>query len=112
MGIGQKIKQARQLAGLSQEKLAAGINVKRSTLAAWESGRNEPDSDNVKQIAIVCNVSTDYLHEMPQDGDGISPDVRSLAEYIASLPDADRQVMEKILNALRVEADSGKTANS
>lgn len=108
MGIGEKIRHARQNAGMSQEKLADTIQVKRATLAAWEIGRNEPDAETIRNIAIACNVSTDWLHEMPVDFTSMPDDARRLAEKIADLSEHDRQILEKVLAAMAPDAKSAK----
>ena len=38
MTFGEKLKEARKNAGLSQEELAEKISVSRSAVAKWESG--------------------------------------------------------------------------
>lgn len=108
MGIGEKIRHARQNAGMSQEKLAEAIKVKRATLAAWEIDRNEPDADTIRRIALACNVTTDWLHGMPADYSSMTDDARRLAEKIADLPEHDRQVIEKVLAAMATDAKSAK----
>lgn len=100
------------MAGLSQEKLGGILGVQRTTVASWESGRNNPGPDEIKTIAVACNVTADWLLDMPVDMTGLPPDIRQLAEQIATLPNADREVLVKILNALRFEAESGKSSHS
>ena len=108
MGIGEKIRHARQKAGMSQEELADAIQVKRNTLTAWEIGRNEPNAETIRKIALACNVSTDFLLEMPADFSGMADDARRLAEKINDLPEADRQVIEKVLTAMTADQDQTK----
>lgn len=40
--MGERFAKARKHAGLNQEQMAARLNVSASTLAAWESDRNQP----------------------------------------------------------------------
>ena len=61
MTVGEKIKDARQQSGLSQEQLANKLNVSRSAIAKWENNRGMPDVDNLKMISQLLNVSIDYL---------------------------------------------------
>ncbi len=46
---------------LSQQKLADSLGLKKSTLAAWESGRANPSFDDMLKIAKFFNVSTDDI---------------------------------------------------
>lgn len=61
MTFGEKLKQARQNAKLSQEELAVKISVSRSAVAKWETDKGLPDIQNLKNIACALGVSIDYL---------------------------------------------------
>ncbi len=61
MTFGEKLKEARKEAGLSQEQLAEKMSVSRSAIAKWESDKGMPDINNLKAIAQLLNVSIDYL---------------------------------------------------
>ena len=55
MDIGQKLKQARAAAGLTQEQAAGALGVSRQTVSNWENCRSYPD------VAMVLAVSLDEL---------------------------------------------------
>lgn len=61
MTFGEKLKNARKEAGLSQEQLAEKLSVSRSAVAKWEAGNGMPDVDNLKAMASLLNTSIDYL---------------------------------------------------
>ncbi len=61
MTFGEKLKEARKEAKLSQEEFAEKIGVSRSAIAKWESDRGMPDVENLKVIASLLNISVDYL---------------------------------------------------
>lgn len=61
MTFGEKLREARKDAGLSQEEFAEKIGVSRSAVAKWESDRGLPDVGNLKVIASLLNISIDYL---------------------------------------------------
>lgn len=61
MTFGEKIKEARKQAGLSQEQFAEKMNVSRSAIAKWETDKGMPDVNNLKVMAQLLNVSIDYL---------------------------------------------------
>ena len=61
MTFGEKLKNARLDAGYTQEELAARLTVSRAAIAKWESDRGMPDVTNLKALAEVLNVSTDYM---------------------------------------------------
>ncbi len=61
MTFGEKLKNARKQAGLSQEQLAEKMSVSRSAIAKWESDKGMPDVNNLKVMSSLLNVSVDYL---------------------------------------------------
>ena len=61
MTIGEKLKEARKQAGLSQEQLSEKLGVSRSAVAKWETDNGIPDVDNLKALSKLLNVSVDYL---------------------------------------------------
>lgn len=69
MTIGEKIKEARKSAGLTQEQLAEKLMVSRQAITKWESDKGIPDISNLKAISSLLNVSIDYLLENGQDID-------------------------------------------
>lgn len=56
-----KIKEARQLAGISQKELAARIGISPGTLSGYETGAHDPKSDSLLRIADICGVTVDFL---------------------------------------------------
>lgn len=61
MTFGEKLKEARRDAGMSQEELSVKIGVSRSAVAKWETDKGLPDIQNLKTIAAILNISLDYL---------------------------------------------------
>ena len=61
MTFGEKLKEARKNAALSQEQLAEKLSVSRSAIAKWETDKGLPDVNNLKAMAKLLNVSMDYL---------------------------------------------------
>lgn len=61
MTLGEKIKEARKTAGLTQEQLAQKLMISRQAITKWESDKGLPDIQNLKALAELLNVSVDYL---------------------------------------------------
>lgn len=61
MNIGEKIQQLRKANNLSQEQLAAQLEVSRQAISKWELNESTPDTDKIIQISRIFSVSTDYL---------------------------------------------------
>lgn len=59
MSLGEKIKEYRKKAGLSQEQLAEKLCVSRQAVTKWESDRGTPDVENLKSIFAVMKENID-----------------------------------------------------
>lgn len=61
MNMGEKIREARKIQGLSQEQLAEKLSVSRSAVAKWETGKGLPDVGNLKMLSRLLHISVDHL---------------------------------------------------
>ena len=61
MEIGQKLKEARIRAGLTQENVAEKIHVSRQTVSNWENEKSYPDIAVVIELAGLYSLSLDDL---------------------------------------------------
>lgn len=61
MEIGQKLKDKRTNAGLSQEALSERIGVSRQTISSWENNRSYPDIGSILKLSDLYGVSLDEL---------------------------------------------------
>jgi transcriptional regulator with XRE-family HTH domain len=57
----ENLKNLRENAGLSQEKLANQLGVAQQSIHSYERGIYEPDIATLKQLAAFFNTSVDYL---------------------------------------------------
>lgn len=61
MNIGEKIKYLREKSNLSQRQLSMLLNVEPATVSRYELNIRVPNIKIVKQLAMIFNVTTDYL---------------------------------------------------
>ena len=61
MELGTRIKTLRLEKGLSQEALAARLEVSRQAIAKWESGQSKPSTANLLALCGVFGISLDAL---------------------------------------------------
>lgn len=69
MTLGEKLKEARKQAGLSQEQLSEKLGISRSAVAKWETDKGIPDIENLKALSGLLGVSIDYLVDNGEDLD-------------------------------------------
>lgn len=68
MNIADKIKNARNRAGFSQQELADRLHVSRSAVAKWEADKGLPDIENLKAIAKLFGMTVDELVDDEEEG--------------------------------------------
>jgi transcriptional regulator with XRE-family HTH domain len=104
MELGEKIKTLRKQHGLSQEDLAAQVEINPTHLSRLENGRYQPSIEVLRKLAEVLEVSADYL----LSGEGEEPaevQIRNkpLAErvrLIDSLDEADQQALIQVIDSM------------
>ena len=64
MEMGKEIRRLRNDRGLTQEGLAAALNVTAQTVSKWECGNSVPDVQMLPQIAVYFGISIDQLFAM------------------------------------------------
>ncbi|MDR2201924.1 MAG: helix-turn-helix domain-containing protein [Clostridiales bacterium] len=89
--IGERIKEARQAAGITQKRLAAELKLVQQAYSRFETGVFELDYEKLIYIAKRLDVSTDYILGL-DEGFG-----RADGQTSASLP----QDLEQTLNLAR-----------
>ncbi|MCC8193979.1 MAG: helix-turn-helix domain-containing protein [Deltaproteobacteria bacterium] len=61
MNLAQKIQRNRKARGMTQEELAAALDVSHQSISKWESGQTMPGLDKILLLSDFFGVSTDYL---------------------------------------------------
>ena len=59
--LGEKLKEARENANLSQQDVADKLNVSRQTISKYELNINEPDLETLKELSCLYQVDINYL---------------------------------------------------
>ena len=70
--IGERIKHARQIKGMSQETLARAIGSTKSTISKYELGHREPSLDTIQRIADALRI--EFFDLVVPTGDQASVD--------------------------------------
>lgn len=97
--IGARIRDARQARGWTQDQLAQAVDVTRSAVAQWETGRAGQVTANLARIAATLEVGIEFL---THGADKISPSVAAQGDELALLrlyracSPADRQTLLRL----------------
>jgi transcriptional regulator with XRE-family HTH domain len=106
----QRLREAREMRGYKQEKLADRAGMPATTIAHFEAGTRKPSFDSLRKLAIALEITTDYLlgrvddPELAQAGDPLFRDV-------ARLSGNDRDIAKDFLKML-AERSSKKDKGS
>ena len=65
--IGDKIKKLRKSQSFTQSEIARKLGITRSSVNAWEMGISVPSTQYIIELAMLFNVSSDYLLNIPQN---------------------------------------------
>lgn len=59
--FGDKIREARKSAGLTQRQLADKVNVSNTSISNWEKNLSRPDPDTIQHLCWALNVQPNYF---------------------------------------------------
>ncbi|WP_432739076.1 helix-turn-helix domain-containing protein [Ligilactobacillus agilis] len=101
--IGQTIRDLRKQKRMSQTELAKILHVSQQTVTAWETGKAEPSSSAVSNLADYFNVTTDYLLGRPEkkkekQNVELTDDDIIMTYQGKELSDEDREIIKRLMN--------------
>ncbi len=104
--ISRRLREARQLAGLSQGQVAKMMGMHRPTISEIEAGNRRVSADEIARFADIYDVSTGYLlGDAPDILAMDDPRLQLAARELAKLsPDALDGLL-RALAAVRTEGD-------
>jgi len=82
---GNRLKLARQRAGLSQVDVAEHLGISRQSISKWENGRTFPDFDNLSLLCDLYGISLDYAFGVDSNSAKASNDEKEKDESILLL---------------------------
>ena len=104
MTIGERIRSARKSAGMSQEELGRKLDIGKSSVSEWESGKRPIPMDVMERIAEILNTSVPHLMgwDLSQcDGriseTHLSPAALDIARRFDSLPEQTQKLISTIV---------------
>lgn len=100
--IADRLREARQLAGLSQAQAAHRLSLHRPAISEIEAGRRSVSADELKQFADVYAVRTSWLlGEAPDDTS--SDKLLMAARELGKIRDEDLQRLVRVIQMLKTE---------
>jgi transcriptional regulator with XRE-family HTH domain len=104
--MARKLKEARNLAGISAEAAAASVGRSDKTIYAWENGGSEPSAEQMIALCNLYGVEPSFFYP-PETArffenftEPLSADERVLVDVYRSLGERDRNVLMATAMAL------------
>lgn len=99
--MGERLREAREYLGFSQEEVAKFLNISRSALSLIESGQRKVDALELKKLAsLYKRPVTHFTGENPED-QAVGEDVAHLARKASELSSEDRAALGRFADFLR-----------
>ena len=109
MNLGDKIKQLRKEHNLSQEQLAQKVDSVKSLIWKYEKNQASPSADMIKRIAMIFNVSSDYLLFDESEKENISRiSDKGLLRQLEEIDTMDEKIKEHVKFFLELTINANK----
>ena len=104
--MGERLREAREYLGFSQEEVAKYLNISRSALSNIETGQRKVDALELKKLAsLYKRPVTSFTGENPDDL-AVGEEVAHLARKASELSAEDRAELGRFADFLRAKKQS------
>lgn len=101
MKLGEKIKLLRKGKKISQEELANMLKINRNYLSRIETGKSEPTSSVLKNIAKIFNIDLNSLLDINNNDIENTDKIKYIVENCKYLNDSDLDFIVRIISIMR-----------
>jgi transcriptional regulator with XRE-family HTH domain len=98
--IGDRLRAARELAGLSQAQVAKMLSLHRPSISEMEAGRRKVSAEELTELAGIYNVSLSWLAGGEPDEEKLSDKVKLAARELAKLKPEDYKRLMHLLKLM------------
>ena len=68
MTFGEKLRQARKAAGMTQKDLAQAVDLKHNAVSNWEKGISSPDPETIRRLCEILRMPPNFFFESEESG--------------------------------------------
>ncbi len=101
--LGERLREAREYLGFSQEEVATFLGVSRSALSLIETGQRKVDALELKKLAGLYKRPVGYFTGEEAEEISFGADVKHLARKVAELSPDDREELARFADFLRAK---------
>ena len=99
--LGERLREAREYLGLSQEEVAKHVGIPRSALSHIESGQRGVDALELKTLATVYKLPLAHFTGEAPIKPQLPEDVAHIARKVASLSKSDQEELGRFAEYLK-----------
>jgi len=104
--LGERLKEAREYLGFSQDQVATFLGVPRSAISLLETGQRKVDAIELKTLAGLFKRTVSHFTGEEVEEIFDAADVQHLARKVSSLSEDDRQELSRFADFLRARKKS------
>ena len=97
----ERLREARELRGLSQGGLADRAGLQPSAISHFETGGRKPSFENLRRLADALSVSTDFLLGRRDEPGAVGGEAEALYKDLENATVEDQQFIRDILATRR-----------
>ena len=97
MTFGEKLRQARKAAGMTQKELAEAVELKHNAISNWEKGISSPDPATIRRLCDILRMQPNFFFDTAES-DALSGVEFALFGEVRQLSPEDQQ---DVLNFIR-----------
>jgi len=106
--LGERLRLAREQAGLSQGQVARLLDLHRPTVSQIEGGTRKVAAGELSEFAKLYDVSMDWLTETETASGDVSDKAKLAAREFAKMKEEDLDKVLRLLRTMRKASDSRK----
>ncbi len=101
--LGERLREAREYLGFSQDQVATFLGASRSALSLMETGQRKVDALELKKLASLYKRSVGYFTGEEAEEASFGADVKHLARKVSELSPDDREELGRFADFLRAK---------
>jgi len=101
--LGERLREAREYLGFSQDEVATFLGVPRSALSLMETGQRKVDALELKKLAGLYKRPVGYFTGEEAEEFSFGADVKHLARKVSELSPDDREELGRFADFLRAK---------
>jgi len=105
--LGERLREAREYLGLSQDQVASFMGISRSALSLTETGQRKVDALELKKLAELYKRPVGHFTGEATEEFSFGTDVKHLARKVSELSPDDREELGRFADFLRARKKKG-----